>query len=811
MTRFRWPRWEAVRGIWPKLAGQLAGLGLSAHGFVRRAADVRSSVSLLKTNGSSNHGDTLLLPLVALGTVSLLAGLALMSLPLGPAHICLITGVGLTGAALVAALVRHLDQRPVPGELARFQVLGERLERGIEKLKDLQWELSDNETRYRDLLDSQNDIITRVDAQGRLTFVNRAFCRTFGVEAGTVLGTVYEMEVLQHEGEARDVAADPGRRVRFEELVITADGPRWFAFESHAITTAEGRVQELQLLGRDVTEQRRAQKALAEARDQAESANRAKSRFLAAMSHEIRTPMNGILGMTSLLNETVLSSEQQAYVAAVDHSAKNLLTIIDEILDLSKIEAGKLEIHTAPFPLDACVQSVIEILAPRAREKRLDLAWRLDADLPRLVIGDETRVRQILLNLIGNAIKFTDLGGVAVRVKRSGPKAGGLPGGLGIEIEIADTGAGIAPDQTGSLFADFGQADDVVRRTRSGTGLGLAISRQLARAMDGDIEFQSTLGQGSTFVARLALQVADAAPAILAPATMRASRRVLIVSSRPQQRAIMREILNALAVPNETADPFGVLDTIARLRQRALEFDTIVADAELGVEAIARLVAEVRPQDGRRPRTILVVDQPGGGRLDAFRTAGADAYLVRPVRPASLVVQLDGTDEPALRAVETVAPSEPGANATPPRPRRILLVEDNDINALLARRMSERAGCSVHHASSGAAALAHCDGLLADPLGSIDLVLMDIHMPEMDGFEASRRIKRLFAARGRIAPPIVALTANAFAEDRKRCLEASLDDYLAKPFDRSELEALLEKWCAARPSTRDGLIGVVAA
>ncbi len=797
------------------MAASVSGrMGQAATAWVPWA---RRWLDPLRTSGPpSNPGDTLLLPLVALGTVSLLAGLALMALPLGPAHVCLITGVGLTGAALVAALVRHLDQRPAPGELARFQFLGERLERGIEKLKDLQWELSDNETRYRDLLDSQNDIITRVDAQGRLTFVNRAFCRTFGVDAGAVLGTVYDLEVLQHEGEPRDLAADPGRRVRFDELVITADGPRWFAFESHAITSAEGRVQELQLLGRDVTEQRRIQEALAEARDQAEAANRAKSRFLAAMSHEIRTPMNGILGMTSLLSETPLSPEQSSYVGAIDLSAKNLLIIIDEILDLSKIEAGKLEIHTAPFPLDECVQSVIELLGPRAREKRLDLAWRIDPDLPRLVIGDETRVRQILLNLIGNAIKFTDLGGVAVRVKRAVGIAGAAvdaraASSLVVEIEVADTGAGIAPDQTGSLFADFGQADDVVRRKRSGTGLGLAISRQLARAMDGDIEFQSTLGHGSTFVARVSLQVADPAPALQAPPIKRHSRRVLIVSSRPQQRSVMREILSALAIPNDIADPFGALDTIEQVRQRGQDFDTVVADAEMGVEAVARLLAEVRPQDGRRPRTILVVDQPGGGRLDAFRTAGADAYLVRPVRPASLIVQLDGAEEPALRAAEPVEVTVPGVAAVPPRARRILLVEDNDINALLARRMSERAGCDVHHAPSGAAALAHCDGLLADPSAAIDLVLMDIHMPEMDGFEASRRIKRLFAARGRIAPPIVALTANAFAEDRKRCLEAGLDDYLAKPFDRSELEALLEKWCAARPSSRDGLIGVVAA
>ncbi len=423
-------------------------------------------------------------------------------------------------------------------QIDRFQALSERLEKGIEKLKDLQWELTDNETRYRDLLDSQNDIITRVDTRGRLTFVNRAFCRTFDVEAGEILGTPFKPEVLQHEGDSRGLS-EPGRRQRFEELVLTADGARWFAFEQHAITGEDGLVREIQLLGRDVTEQRRVQTTLAEARDQAEAANRAKSRFLAAMSHEIRTPMNGILGMADLLSETELSAEQRSYVKAVDQSAKKLLTIIDEILDLSKIEAGKLEIHPAPFPLDECLQSVIELMGPRAREKRLDLAWRLEPDLPRTVIGDETRVRQILLNLVGNAIKFTDAGGITVRVRRGGPDTPVLPSELApqgphhlcLSIEVADTGAGIAPHLIASLFAEFEQADDAIRRKRSGTGLGLAISRRLARAMDGDIEVDSALGVGSTFRARLVLLAQPGSRPVLPTKTERRARLVLLVSS----------------------------------------------------------------------------------------------------------------------------------------------------------------------------------------------------------------------------------------------------------------------------------------
>ncbi len=796
------------------------GAGNAVLRLARAVTGRRAGADAADVPASGAAHAVLVIPLLALGTVLLWGTLALTGLPTGAAQIALFAAVVFAGTAIIASLSQRLHSTGEQGELARFHALGDKLEKGIEKLKDLQWELSDNETRYRDLLDSQNDIITRVDSQGRLTFVNRAFCRTFGIEAGAVLGTPFAPEVLQHEGDCSD-PPEPGRRHRFEQLVITADGARWFAFEQHAITAeptdgVKGRVREIQLLGRDVTEQRRTQAALAEARDQAEAANRAKSRFLAAMSHEIRTPMNGILGMTSLLSETALSAEQRSYVEAVDYSAKNLLTIIDEILDLSKIEAGKLEIHPAPFPLDECVQSVIELLAPRAREKSLDMAWRLDPDLPKIVIGDETRVRQILLNLLGNAIKFTDQGGVALRLRRVPALASASDGkitSLAVEMEVTDSGAGIAPERARVLFAEFEQADDVVRRKRSGSGLGLAISRRLAQAMDGDISFDSTPGQGSTFRAKIVLKVAEtsrrALPLIAEPSV----RRVLVVSDRLQSRVLIQEILKSVGVSCEVADKRLAVGLAARARRELAPFDTVVADAEIGLDTIASLIAAAKAPSSRPPRTILVVDHPGGSRLDAFRTVGCDAYLVWPVRPSSLLTQLElgAPPEPVSRALELATERPAPAAILADRTRSILLVEDNDINALLARRMSERAGCAVHHASSGPAALSHCDALLADPTSVLDVVLMDIHMPDMDGFEAARRIKRLFAARGRIAPPIVALTANAFAEDRKRCLEAGLDDYLAKPFERAELEALLEKWCQARPSTRDGSLGGAAA
>jgi CheY-like chemotaxis protein len=532
--------------------------------------------------------------------------------------------------------------------------------------------------------------------------------------------------------------------------------------------------------------------------------------------------MNGILGMAGLLSETELSSEQRSYVDAVEHSARTLLTIIDEILDLSKIEAGKLEIHPAPFFLDHCLQSVIELMSPRARARGIDLAWRIEPDMPRSVIGDETRVRQILLNLVGNAIKFTDQGGVAVRVRRgplTGTSAPHLEGSdaterVCIEVEVSDTGGGIAADQIKKLFGEFEQADDAIRRKRSGTGLGLAISRRLARAMEGDIEVESTFGSGSVFRARMVMGARPAARAVLEAPSIRRPCRVLLMSRRVQQRTLMQETLSSLNIPSETATPDTASATIAMARASGSPFNTIIADAEDGPITVGNLIATARLADGRAPRTILVVDHSGRSWLNAFKSAGGDAYLVRPVRPMSLLTQLDLEVVPAGAArLENVAPEAlASAGPLPPisRGRRVLLVEDNAINALLAGRMSEKAGCVVHHAPSGSAALGWCEDLVRSG-ESVDLVLMDIHMPEMDGFETAKRMRRLFASRGRLAPPIVALTANAFAEDRKRCLKAGLDDYLAKPFDRSELEALLEKWCAAKRAPRDGSLGGFAA
>ena len=702
----------------------------------------------------------------------------------------------------------------------RVRVLGEQLEKGVEQLKDLQWQLRDDEARYRDLLDSQTEIITREDAQGRLTFANRAFCRTFGVEASSVLGTVLPLEILQGDAPALNPPArgEMQRRQRFEVQIMTAAGPRWLAIERHTIASADGTVDELQSIGRDITDQRRTEVELAAMRDQALAANTAKSRFLAAMSHEIRTPMNGILGMSGLLLDTSLNPEQRSYANAIDHSAKTLLTIIDEILDLSKIEAGKLEIHPVPFPVDDCTQSVVELLAPKAHEKGLELVWRIEPGLPSILIGDETRVRQILLNLVGNAIKFTDHGGVVVRVA-SEPVAAERAltrRETVLVLEVHDTGIGIPASQLSTLFAEFEQAEDTIKRKRGGTGLGLAISRRLAQAMGGDIVVTSTPGQGSVFTARLRLGVAETARPLLSlhvsPKTADACR-VLLALDTPLERRVLAESLATLGLTAGTVATSDADIAIAKAAGDLRAFDAILVDAGAGAGRARQLLAAARAASTRPVRGVVLIDHLGRGALGEFRTAGFDAYLIRPVRPLSLLSQLGlvaASDWPQTSA-QPALPQITVPAVDRSQGRNILLVEDNDINALLARRVSERAGCTVLHAKSGSQAVELCKAHMSNGEAQFDLVLMDIHMPDMDGFETTSRLNRIYAGAGHRVPPIVALTANAFAEDRKRCLESGLDDFLAKPFDRTELEALLDKWCGAGTHSRDGTLEEFAA
>jgi len=678
---------------------------------------------------------------------------------------------------------------------------------GLERLKDLEWELRDNEARYRDLLDRQSHVISRTDSEGRLTFVNRSYCRTFGVDADDVLGSTFAPVVIEGDDWP---SPDKSPTQAFELRLLTPQGPRWFVFEQLNAPTIDGGDLEIQRVGRDVTDQRRIEQELETARDAAETANRAKSRFLAAMSHEIRTPMNGILGMSALLAETTLSAEQTTYTRAVDQSARTLLALIDEILDFSRIEAGKLEIAAEPFELDKCIEAAVELLQSKASEKKLDLAWWIEPSLPKVVIGDAMRLRQILLNLIGNAIKFTDQGGIAVRVDGEIDPSGTT---AIVSIRVTDTGLGISDEALPTLFSEFEQTDEALRRQRGGTGLGLAISRRLARGMEGDIAVTSAVGIGSTFTLTLRVGVkAKSRPVLDIPSRTEPQQLVLVALDGPVERRVVAEILRSLgfeAIETSVAD---ALRFTRGPRAPARPFSTLLVGGDSGVDAARHLLDKLRAGDKSAVRGVVLIEPSSRLSLPAFKASGFDAYLVRPVRPSSIVTQVMervGTSTLATAAKDGT-PRATGV-AEPVRAAvHVLLAEDNDINALLAARMIERCGCSVERAMNGRAAVEALRATLDNGARPFDLILMDVLMPEVDGLEATRLITQLFEDAKQQRPPIVALTANAFSEDRQRCLDGGMDDYLAKPFEPDDLEMVLANWCrGAARRMRDGTFDAV--
>lgn len=566
---------------------------------------------------------------------------------------------------------------------------------------------------------------------------------------------------------------------------------------------------EFELVGRDVTTQREHEDRLEAARDQAEAANRAKSRFLAAMSHEIRTPMNGIIGMAALLSDSTLCEEQRTYVSAIDQSAGTLLSLIDEILDFSKIEAGKLTLREDRFSILEAVRATVELVGPSAHEKSLELAWRIAPRVPEDFVGDMPRVRQILLNLLSNAVKFTNVGGIEVTVEAAASSSkDARDRRQRISICVRDTGVGLTDEETTKLFQEFEQSENTSRSQPGGTGLGLSISRALARAMGGDIRVCSVPGKGSTFTAELNLLcLGKDQPESPPECAFKTTGHVLLAFDKVIERRVMARILTEHGAKAVESSFAVAEEAVHAARERGEEFDCIIVDSTVnpaGARALSDYAAREAPYT---PCGIVLTGVASRANLDAFRAAGFVGCLIRPVHPHKLIekVQAAGASHesqastpfavlPAIDGKWEIGPEADGGRR---HPRRfVLIVEDNEINALLAAKVVERAGHDHMRLLSGRCAVDHMRCALQGAARMPDAILMDIFLPDLDGVEASRRIRALFNVGGEAVapgacPPIIALTAHAFADDRNRYREAGLDECLTKPFVPAELQRVL--------------------
>jgi PAS domain S-box-containing protein len=636
--------------------------------------------------------------------------------------------------------------------------------------------------RYQSIVQNAVEGIFQTSLDGRFLLVNPALARMYGYcSPEHLMQSVHDISL--------NIYVDPEVRTKFrgqmerdgevhglEYQVRRLDGSViWVSEHSRSVRNERGEVLYYEGFIQDITLRKCAEDELRTSKDTAESASRAKSQFLAVMSHEIRTPMNGVIGMTSLLLSSGLTSEQRELAETIRQSGDALLTIINDILDFSKIESGRIDLENEEFDLHSCAEGALDLLATRAAEKRLDLLCDIAEGTPAIVRGDVTRLRQVIVNLLSNAVKFTEQGEVVLTVRSEPPTNGKVL----LEFAVKDTGIGISAESMGRLFQSFSQADASTTRRYGGTGLGLAISKRLAEFMGGSMIAESQLGGGSTFRFSIVAEAVAGAPHchFSTARSQLGGRRLLIVDDNATHRRILTKLTSSWHIQPHAVETGAEALRLVRSGQR---FDFALIDlelAEIDGLTLAKAIRDLRPA----PELPLIVLTSAGKLERTNHDQLFAACLSRPVKPTHLFNALVDL-VPRPHSEESASPRPP-ENLVYAQPERVLLAEDNFVNQKVALRMLARLGYHADVAGNGQEVLA------ALQRQNYDVILMDVAMPDMDGLEATRRIRSMRTGKDR--PWIVALTANAMQGDRELCLDAGMDDYIRKPIKLSELATAL--------------------
>ncbi len=650
----------------------------------------------------------------------------------------------------------------------------------VTERKQLERALSSALRVMHDLLERLPLPITIRDSERRVTLANATWLNMYGLEREDVLGKRLD-QLLSHARTTIHVQTDESlfankTPLRYEATVTSVAGAVYNVLIAKTpLLSDDGSVTGIASVLTDISEQKRTAEALERARETAEAAMHAKSRFLANMSHELRTPLNGVVGMASLLENTALDAKQRRFVRTLKSSAEALITLINDVLDLSKAEAGKLELQRAPFDLRREFEQVVGLFSGRAHDRGIEIAAHIARDVPATIEGDSIRLRQVLGNLLNNAVKFTETGAVLLAVKTVVDARAECV----LEFSVTDTGVGIPAREQQRIFEAFEQADGSVTRKFGGTGLGLAISRQLVELMQGTMHLESEADRGSRFSFRIPVGVP---PAELPPVVPLAELGTLVIGMHPIVRSAVCDVLSAESMHVICVDsPIAAIEALADFGTRVSRIRVVIDS-----NAAARMESTVSGlRAAAAPRTLEVIAlMPSDA--DAAPMAGVTRTLVKPLCTADLLPVAGQADSaPSVRVRALPVSGSRG---------RALVVEDNAVNQEMTRAMLDMLGFTVLTASNG------LEGVkVATAASDLDLILMDCQMPVMDGLAAARAIRAQEPKGTRV--PIVALTGNAMAGDREACIAAGMDDYLAKPFSLAALKALIDRWASAATQT----------